>query len=231
MSKDLSIFAGGALKSGLNAVIPKYMDETGQRIAPEYMPMGPLLERLAAGATPDIIVVAEESSADPRATSWADGSKAVEVGRVGIGVAVHEAAPMPDIATAEAFKRTLLAARSLVTVNPATGTSGRYLAQLFDKIGIAEQLRGKLRFVDGGYAAEPVARGEVEIALQQITEIRPVKGVKLVGPLPPDLQKTSVYVGLVGKSSAARDAAKNFINYLRSPPVRVELVRMGFMGD
>src|SRR5205807_6774776 len=109
-------------------------------------------------------------------------------------VAVNENAPLPDISTPEAFKRSLLAARSVVYIDPKTGTSGKHVAEILQRLGIADEVNRKATLGQGGYITEPVGRGETAPGIHQISEILPVKGVRLVGPLPAELQKYTVYV-------------------------------------
>src|SRR5437773_2227233 len=117
-----------------------------------------------------------------------------DIARTGMGIAVREGAPKPDISTPEALTQTMRAARSLVYVDPAQGgTSGIHFAGVLERLGIAEAVKAKTRLVPGGYPAELVAKGEVELVAHQISEIVPVKGVALVGPLPKDLQKITTY--------------------------------------
>src|SRR5437660_9265188 len=147
------------------------------------------------------------------------------VARVGIGVAVNEKAPLPDISTPEALKRTLLAARSVVYIDPKTGTSGKHVAEVFERLGIAAEMRGKSKLGQGGYVTEQVGRGEIELGIHQISEILPVKGVRLAGPLPPELQKYTTYVAApVAQSRLVLD----FIDYLTGPEARASLGQAGY---
>jgi len=123
----------------------------------------------------------------------ASGSR-TDIGRTGMGVGVRDGAPQPDISSVDAFKRALLEAKSIVYVDPASGaTSGTHFAAVLQKLGIADAVKAKTKLVPGGYPAELVAKGEVEMVVHQISEIVPVKGVTLVGPLPKELQKLTIY--------------------------------------
>jgi molybdate transport system substrate-binding protein len=145
-----------------------------------------------------------------------------------MGVGVREGAPVPDIATSEAFKQALLAARSLVYVDPAQGaTSGIHFAGLLQKFGIADDVKSKTTLVPGGYPAELVANGEVEMVVHQISEIVPVKGVRLVGPLPKDVQKVTVYSAGIAKKAVTPDAARSFVTFLTSPAIKARFAAAG----
>jgi molybdate transport system substrate-binding protein len=151
-----------------------------------------------------------------------------DLARTGMGLGVREGAPRPDIATSEAFKQTLLSAKSIVYVDPKQGaTSGIHFASVLDRLGIAEAVRGKSQLVPGGYPAEKVASGEAEVVVHQISEIVPVKGVTLVGPLPPDLQKVTVYSAGLAARSTAPDAARAFIAFLTRPAFKAKFAAAG----
>jgi molybdate transport system substrate-binding protein len=147
---------------------------------------------------------------------------------VGIGVAVHESARAPDISTVEAFKKTLLAAKSVVYIDPKVGTSGKHVAEILQRLGIAEQVNRKATFGQGGYITEPVGRGEIELGIHQISEILPVKGVKLAGPLPAELQKYTMYVAVPVTQSSKQQAVSDLIRHLTGPAARERLAQAGY---
>jgi molybdate transport system substrate-binding protein len=132
---------------------------------------------------------------------------------------VRADAPKPDISTSEALKRALLAAKSVVYTDPAASSpSGIHFAMVLERLGIAEEMRPQSKLHNGtSFNAEFVARGEIEIAIQQISEILPVQGVELVGPLPRDLQLTTVFATGVATGAREQAAAKEFIEFLTSP--------------
>jgi molybdate transport system substrate-binding protein len=145
-----------------------------------------------------------------------------------MGVGVRDGAPRPDISTSEAFKQSLLAAKSLAYVDPAQGaTSGIYLASLLQTYGIADAMKAKTTLVPGGYPAELVAKGEVEMVVHQISEIVPVKGVTLVGPLPRAVQKVTIYSTGIATKAAAPDVARAFVAFLASPSVKPKFAAAG----
>jgi len=136
------------------------------------------------------------------------------IAHAGIGVAIHKGAPKPDIGTTEAFKRALLSAKSVGFT--AAGASGVYLKTLFEKLGIADELKPKLKLLQGG-AGEAAANGEVEIGMTQISEILPYANAELVGPLPSDIQSYTYFTAGVSVASKEADAAKAFIKFLAAP--------------
>jgi molybdate transport system substrate-binding protein len=217
---EITIYSGGAVKSALVEAASRYEKQRGTKITIEFHPMGPLTGKLAEGASPDIVVLTREVMDHEEKKPALAGAAQTEVGRVAIGVAVREGAPAPDISTPEAFKNALLAAKSIVYIDPTRGTSGKHLAAVFEQLGIAEAIKPKTTLGSGGYVVEPVGKGEVELGIHQITEILPVPGVKLVGPLPAALQKETVYVGAVTKSARNPKDAQDFLAYLRIPETR-----------
>ena len=225
----LTILSGGAAKSALVDAIAVFEKTAEKSVVADFAPMGALTKKIEAGAKADVLVLSAEVMSEAEKKGWIAPDTIVEIGRVGVGVAVHEAASAPDIATPEAFRASLLAAKSIVMINPATGTSGKHLAQVFATLGIAEALQPKLTLLEGGYVVERVGRGEIEIGLHQITEILPVKGVKLVGPLPAALQKETVYVGAIARSAARADDARRFLALLRTPEMRAAIAAKGFV--
>jgi molybdate transport system substrate-binding protein len=249
-AQELRVWSGGAAQSGLRAAAALFSQRYRTTIHFEFAPMGPLARRLAelaggkaeAGPAPDVIVLTEEAMKEARSKGWiavgpagtiggpaTDAGGVVEVGRTGIGIAVNEKAPLPDIKTAAGLKQTLLAAKSIVYIDPARGTSGRHVAAMFEALGIAEAMKGKTTLGQGGHVVEPVGRGEIELGLHQITEILPVKGVKLAGPLPEPFQRVTVYQGAVAAKARAQAAAQHFLIFLRLDEVRKLFAAQGFI--
>jgi molybdate transport system substrate-binding protein len=231
LAVDIKVLSGGAVKAGLSEAAATFETQHSDKIIADYAPMGLLAKKLTQGATPDIVIVTSDVIDSVRAKGWIVPGTEVEVGRVAIGVAVPENAALPDISTPGAIKALLLRANGIAMINPETGTSGRHLAQVFERLGIADAVKPKLKLMDQGFAVEPVGRGEADVGLHQITEILPVKGVKLVGPLPAELQKVTVYIGAVGANAAHAEVAKSLLAYLRSPPARAAFERKGYMPD
>jgi molybdate transport system substrate-binding protein len=226
--QQLTIYSGGAVKSGLEAAAADYEKQKGTKIRIEFLPMGPLTKALGEGAKADIAIVTDDVWADTESKKLVDGSSKTEVGRVAIGVAVHESAPSPDISTPEALKAALLNAKSVVYIDPQRGTSGRHFAGVLEKLGIANEVNAKTKFGSGGYVVEPVGKGEIELGVHQITEILPVKGVKLVGPLPASLQKETIYIGALTPGAQNAAEAKAFLAFLRQPETRKIFAAKGF---
>ena len=221
LAQDLRVLSGGAAKSLVDPLCASF---PGGKVAVQYQPMGKLTESLAQGAQVDLVVVTQEVL--PRLEKEGRVKRGAKpIARVGIGVAVNENAPSPDISTVDAFKHTLLAAKSVVYIDPRVGTSGKHVAEVLNKLGISQEIEKKARLGQGGYIVEPVGRGEIELGIHQISEILPVKGVKLVGELPRELQKYTVYVAApVTESRQALD----LIEHLTGPQARKRLAQAGY---
>jgi molybdate transport system substrate-binding protein len=192
--------------------------------------MGLLQQKIAAGERADVLIATIEVMTDLEKQGKVVAGSRVPLGDIGIGVAVREGAPVPDISTPEAFKQALLKAKSIVYVDPTKGTSGKHFAGVLQRLGIAEAVKSKTILREGGFAVEAVAKGEAEIGVQQTSEIIPVKGVKLIGQLPGDLQKVTTYSAAIMNGAASPKPAQAFIRYLAGKEGRAVFVAKGFMA-
>lgn len=217
-AEDIRVLSGGAAKS---LVDPLARSFKGATVKMDYQPMGKLVQSLKAGDAADMVIVTTEVLPTLQLNGKA-------IARVGIGVAVNEKAPSPDISTVEAFKKTLLAAKSVVYIDPKVGTSGKHVAEILRKLNIEKEIQAKATLGQGGYITEPVGRGEIELGIHQISEILPVKGVKLVGPLPAELQKYTVYVAAPTAKTAKKAIVEAFIAHLTGPEARGRLEKAGY---
>ena len=224
---DVKVLSAGAVRAIVTELTPAFEKETGHKVTFEFGTAGQTRQRLASDPADVVIltdVLIDESIRQDRVVA---GTRA-DIARTGMGVGVREGAAKPDIATTDAFKKALLAAKSITYVDPAQGaTSGVYFSGLLRTWGIADAMKPKTTLVPGGYPAELVAKGEVEMVVHQISEIVPIKGVTLVGPLPKEIQKVTTYsAGLISKATSV-EAARAFIAYLMSPAVRPKFAAAG----
>ena len=215
---EIKVLSAGAMRGVVDALLPEFETQTGHKVTVENATAGVLAKRIEGGEPFDVaIITAVVVDSLTGKAKLAAGSR-VDLAKVGMGVAVKAGAPLPDIKTVDAFKRTLLEAKSVAYINPkAGGTTGVFFEQLIEKLGIAEQVRAKARLKDGGYVADLVASGEAEVGVHVISEIVPVKGAVLVGPLPAEIQTTTTYVGAVSTSTANAEAAKALIQFIAGP--------------
>jgi len=212
---DVKILTTGAMKAVVLQLVPQFEKETGHKAIVDNDTAGGVTRRVEGSEALDLVV-----NTPGGLNALAEKGKVVRdsranVARVGIGVVVKEGAPAPDIGTLDAFKRALLAAKSVAYIDPASGgSSGIYLAGLFEKLGIAAEIKPKAKLKQGGYVAELIANGEAELGLHQISEILPVRGVKLVGPLPAEIQNYTTYAAAVTTNAKQPEAAHALIKLL-----------------
>jgi molybdate transport system substrate-binding protein len=209
-------------------LLPEFEGKTGHKVSIDNATAGTLAKRIEAGEAFDAAIITPKIIGDLAQKGKIAAGGRMDLAKVGIGVAVKDGAALPDIKTVDAFKRTLLDAKSVAYIDPKSGgSSGIYFDGLLDKLGIGDAVRPKSKLKQGGYVAELVASGEAEVAVHQISEIVPVKGVALVGPLPAEIQNTTIYTA--GISTAARDpaAAQALIDHLAGPAAAAVLKTKG----
>jgi molybdate transport system substrate-binding protein len=215
---EIKVLTAGAFKQVLLALLPEFEKQTGHKVTVDNDTVGALTKRIESGENFDLAVLTPGAiDSLSNKGKFVPGSR-INLARVGIGVVVKEGTPKPDIGSDEAFKKALLAAKSIAYIDPAAGgSSGIYVAGLLDKLGIAAEMKGKSKLIPGGAVAEHIARGEAELGIHQISEILPVKGVTLVGPLPADIQNYTVYAAGIGADAKEADAAKALLKALAGP--------------
>jgi molybdate transport system substrate-binding protein len=227
---DLKLLTAGAFKPVAVEIVAEFEKRTGNKVTIDNDTAGGLSKRVAAGEYFDVVIM-PPLVLGPFLGGKLDESSAKPLARAGIGVAVKEGAAKPDLSSVDSFKKALLAARSVGYVDPASGgSSGIYLAKLFEKLGIAEQLKPKTVLVKGGLVAEKVASGEAEIGLQQASELMAVPGAVFVGPIPLDLQNYTIYSGAVSTASRNRAAADALMLALADPKNLPLLKKKGLDG-
>jgi molybdate transport system substrate-binding protein len=224
---EVTVMSAGAVKTAFTDASSAWEKKSGHKVNATFAPAGELRKKVAANEVADIIIVPAEN--------FAELEKAVmpatrrDLGVVAIGAAVRKGAPVPDISTPAALKRTLTEAKSLTYMDPTRGTSGKHFDEsVLPKLGIRDAVRAKATLGEGGFIAEKVARGEVEIAFHQMTEMIPVQGVTIVGPLPSELQKLTTYSGAVMKNAKHPRQAQALLDYLVSPDGRKAFLDRGF---
>ena len=228
MAGNLNVMASVAFKGVLERFEPEFEKTTGFRFAPVYAPAGTVVKRVRAGTTADVVIVTPETMKLLLDEGLAASGSERNIAKSVVGVAVRSGAPKPKIATAEDVKAALLAARSVAYTDPSTGAaSGVHFMQLCERFGIADAVKAKARLGDGGPVAEFVARGEAELAIQQLCEHMLVPGVDVVGPLPDALNKTTVFTAGVTRSAVAPGEGAALIELLLAPHVRAAMPSHG----
>jgi molybdate transport system substrate-binding protein len=214
----LKVISGGAFKQVLNALAAQYQKDGG-KLEITYRTVGQHLGLIRDGKESfDVAVLTPEAiEALAKEGKVVPGTRA-DLARTGVGVVVKTGAPRPDVSTVEAFKRALLAAKSVAYIDPkAGGSSGIYVGRLLEKLGIAEAVNAKALLVQGGAVAEHIANGEAEIGVHQISEILPVAGATLVASLPDAIQNFTVYSAGVGAAAHNETAARDLVRFLSGP--------------
>ena len=224
---EIKVLTAGAMRGVVDALLPAFEKATGHKVTLDNATAGVLAKRIGDDEAFDLAIITPQVI-DALVAKGKISAPRVDLAKVGIGVAVKDGAPVPDIATVEAFKAALLAAKSVAYIDPkAGGSSGIYFDGLIDRLGIGEIVRAKARLKAGGYVAELVASGEAELAVHQISEILPVKGVRLVGPLPAEIQNTTVYAAGLGAAAKDPVAAKALLDHLAGAPAAAVLSAKG----
>jgi molybdate transport system substrate-binding protein len=224
---EIRVLSAGAVRAIVTELAQAFEKETGHRVSLAFGTVGVTRKRLADEPA-DVVIMTDVAIDESRAQGAVVAGSRADVARTGMGVGVRDGAPKPDISTPEALKQALLATRSLTYVDPAQGaTSGLHFAGLLRQLGIADAVKPKTTLVPGGYPAELVARGEVEMVVHQISEIVPVKGVTLVGPLPRAVQKVTTYSAGIASKATSPEAARGFVAFLTSPATKAKLAAAG----
>lgn len=229
-TNEFRVMTSGAFTAAHLALIPQLERLTKTEIVTASTSIGTgensIPNRLRRGEIVDIVIVAEAVLRQFIADGLvlAEGHK--PVARSTIGMAVRAGAPRPDISTIDAFRRTLLQAKSIAY---SASVSGQYLTtELYRRLGIADQVLGKSRLVGGGErVGAVVARGEAEIGFQQMSELLPVPGIAHITPLPPELQKVSTFAAGVAATSPNATLARLVIEFLASPEAAAAIRNSG----
>jgi molybdate transport system substrate-binding protein len=213
---ELKVLTSVALTSVLDELKPSFEKATGHKLSIGYDLIAAHRKRILEGETADVIILSRATMEELQKAGKFSAGSLVNVAGTPVSVAARAGAPKPDISTVEAFKQTLLNARSIVYADPAKGgASGVYFARVLDRLGIAEQMKAKTILVPGAQAAEVVARGEAELGVAQGSEIVPVPGAQFVGPLPGELASMTMFTGAIGAGSKSPEAANQLIGFLR----------------
>jgi molybdate transport system substrate-binding protein len=209
---NVTLFSSNAINVVLEELVPQFERATKHKVAMRLGYASLLRKEIEAGAAFDVAILVGNLDRLVKAGKITAGTP-IALGRSGYGLAVRAGAPKPDISTTEAFKRTLLSAKSIAY--SADGGSGRYFVSLLDRLGIAEAMKPRLR--PGANTQKLVASGEVEMTVNGIVPILRSAGIDLVGPLPPELQSYSTFFAGVSAASGNREAATALLGFLTSP--------------
>jgi molybdate transport system substrate-binding protein len=226
----LKVFCARSMTAVVNALARDFTRATGQALDITFGTVGALQAKLTAGEGADVLVLGAPAIAKMEQASDVLAGSRRDIARTSIGVAVREGAAAPDISTAEAFKQALLMARRIAFSDPAVGGSaGVHLAQLWGRIGMADEIARKgMPQKTGGEVATRVAEGEAEIGLTLVAEIVPIKGARVIGKLPAPFGNDTTYAAGISASCSDRAAAASFIATLVHPVGRDLWTAAGF---
>ena len=212
---EIKVLSTQATEDTYRELVPQFEKATGHKVTTVFTGTLDAQKRLAAGETYDMIIMSSPSiDAQIKAGKAVAGSR-VDIAKSGVAVGVPKGAPKPDISSTEALKKTLLAAKS---IGYSTGPSGVYMTSLFEKLGVADQVKPKLKQTPTGvFVGTIIANREVEIGFQQVSELANFPGVDYVGPLPADVQQMTVFSSgmIVGANESA--AAQTLVKFLTTP--------------
>ena len=219
MKIELKVLSGIAMQSVVEDLGPKFEHATGHKLAITFANLGGAVKRIQDGETADLLIIPRSGIEGLVKDGRVAADDVIVVARSSMGVAVRKGAPKPDISSAEAFKRALLAAKSITYANPATGAaSGEYFVTMLDRMGIANEMKPKTVLLPKpGQSPLLVANGEVELVMNQIQELIPVSGLEVVGPFPRDLQLNIVFSAAIMAGTKYPEASRQLIEFLRTP--------------
>jgi molybdate transport system substrate-binding protein len=217
---EIHVIVTGALTAPFREIVPAFERTTGNKLITAWGPSAgetkdAIPVRLRNGEPADVIIMIDTALDGQIKQGVVKSATRTDIAQSGIGVGVRMGAPRPDVSSVEALKQTLLSAHS---IGYSEGGSGVYVSsELLKRLGIADQLSAKMKLVTGELVGEAIARGDVEIGIQQISELRAVKGVEYLGPLPGDLQHASLITAAVLQNAKEPEAAQAFVSFLASP--------------
>lgn len=225
---EIRILSSNILRGVLQDIGAQFESAARCKLVVTYGPPAQIRASLLRGDPADVVLVGGPGiEALDKDGLIACGSK-IDIAANRIGVAMRAGSAKPDIGSVEAFKRMLIAAKSIVFTDPAKGgTSGIQFAKVVERLGLAEQVRSKSILNDGSLSAELVARGDAEVAIQHVSEIVQVRGIELIGPLPEELQEITIVAAAIVKNASRPAVAKAFIDFLISPAVAAVITAKG----
>jgi molybdate transport system substrate-binding protein len=227
---EVRVMISGGMTAAYKALVPEFERATGHKVLTAYGPsMGTTTNaipvRLERGEPADVLIMVGYALGDLVKKGKVVADSTVDLVKSPIGVAVKSGTPRPDISSADAVKRALLAAKTIAYSDSASGV---YVStEMFAKLGILDAMKDKARKIPATPVGEIVAHGDAELGFQQISELKPVEGIDIIGPLPDALQQITVFSAGIASVSKEPDAGKALIKFLASPAARPELVKSG----
>jgi molybdate transport system substrate-binding protein len=222
---EIRVMASNAFKEAYLELVPRFEQASGHKVVTSFVGSADIMKRMKAGESTDLVILAGNSVDELIKLGKVVPGSRVDLAKSGVGVAVRAGAPKPDIGSGDALKRALLAAKS---IGYSSGPSGAYIAGLFQRMGIADEVKPKIRQTPPGVAVgDLIARGETEIGFQQVSELLPIAGIDFLGPLPPDIQQFTVFSAGIHVAAKEPVAAKALVQFLSSPASALVIRKKG----
>jgi len=225
MENVVRVLSTLALMGAVRSLAGRYEAGGGARIDADFAPTLALVDRLRSGEGADVVILTRQALDDLTTNGTVAADSCVDLARSLVGIAVKAGADHPDIATDSTLRVTLLGARSIAYSR--IGASGIFFAQLIERMGIASEINAKARIIPSGFTAELLVTGEAELAVQQISELKQVTGVEVVGPIPHHMQIPAVFSAGRVAASKAVDQSNRLLKFLASPEVAPALRESG----
>ena len=212
---EINVLSTQATQEAYLDLVAQFEKATGHKVRTDFTGTLNVQKRLASGEAFDMIIMAAPAIDEQIKLGKAVAGSRVDIAKSGTGVAVRKGAPKPDIGSVEALRKTLLSVKS---IGYSTGPSGVYMLSVFDKLGVADQVKGKLKQTPSGvFVGNLIASGETEIGFQQIAELVHFAGIDYVGPLPGELQRMTVFSAGIHAGAKQPDAARTLMKFLTGP--------------
>lgn len=222
---DVKVMAANAVKEPFLELVASFEKSSGHRVTAVWSGTAGVTKRISGGEVADVVIVGAANIDQLIQEGKLVAGSRVDFAKSGVGIAVREGLPKPDISSAEAVKKAVLEAKSVAY---SSGPSGLYIAELFKRMGIAEQVKNKLKLPPSNVlVGEVLARGEADLGFQQVSDLLHVKGIVYVGPLPAEIQNITVYAAGLHTAAPESEAAKALVKYLTAPEARPVITKAG----
>jgi molybdate transport system substrate-binding protein len=212
---EIKVLSTQATEEAYKELVPQFEKASGHKVTTVFTGTLDALKRLSSGETYDLLIMARQQIDELSQSGKVVAGSRTDIAKSGVGMAVGKGKPKPDISTVDALKKTLLAAKS---IGYSTGPSGIYVVSMFQKMGIADEIKGKLKQTPTGvFVGSIIASGEAEIGFQQVSELTFFPGIDYVGPIPAEVQLITVFSAGIPAGTKQADAAKALVSFVTAP--------------
>ena len=222
---DVKVMAANAVKEPFLELVGAFEKSSGHKVTAVWSGTAGVTQRISGGEVVDVVIAGAANIDQLIQEGKLVAGSRVDFAKSGVGIAVRDGFPKPDISSAEAVKKAVLEAKSVAY---SSGPSGLYIAELFKRMGIAEQVKDKLKLPPSNVlVGEVLARGDADLGFQQVSDLLHVKGIVYVGPLPAEIQNITVYAAGLHTAASASEAAKALVKVLTAPEARPVITKAG----